>query len=44
MLVDGELPAGRHPFEWTAGLPSGLYFLSFEAPGTRVRRRGVLAR
>jgi len=43
-LVDGTLPAGRHPLQWsaTAGdatLHTGIYFLQLEAAGQRISRR-----
>lgn len=49
-LVDGMLPAGRHPFSLESGdgaathLPSGVYTVVLETSGRRLTRRVVVLR
>jgi hypothetical protein len=50
VLLDGELPAGRHALRWEATddenvrLASGVYFLQLDAPDRRDSRKLVLIR
>ena len=44
-LADGDVPAGRHARTWdSSGVPAGVYFLRFEAPGFQAGRRLVVVR
>jgi len=48
-LIDGELPAGRHAFDWDASgsdprLSSGVYYLRLESEGVRRSQKFVLIR
>jgi len=43
-LVDEELAAGMHTAEWSADVPSGVYFFRIEAGGMTAGRRMVLVR
>ena len=45
LLFDGPLAAGRHEVRWEAGdLPSGVYFVQLQTPGTRLTHKVTLAR
>jgi hypothetical protein len=45
VLVDGDLPAGRHSASWSAdGMSSGIYFVKIEAGACEATRKVLLAR